>query len=251
MGTAMICGLVDVEFRKLVKGLHKGENALDKFYNANVNLATGSQAMNVFRPEPAVKRQTHLESMPEYICWDKVNVKGEISIQQFVEQLEKEYGMQVQRVFPAGSVKVALYDSQDKAKLDWNIDVAEDEKVTIEPAAVYTQWPQLRMAVQMLPKLPAGAGRNNFLNQIRTAQKSLQGVKDTFMSRFLGPVSDSYLSMARPSDEEADKQKYFDAVFTKRSYIVLQIHAVNSQGEDIDFPNIQYTFRGQKRSTPE
>ena len=67
----MICGLVDVEFLKLVMGsrahgfmaswaetrakvalkcaccklrMHKEEGALDKFYNANINLATGLQA---------------------------------------------------------------------------------------------------------------------------------------------------------------------------------------------------------------
>merc|ERR1712151_1464395 len=85
------------------------------------------------------------------------------------------------------------------------------------------------MAMQMIPKLPAGAGRNNFLKQITTVQRALQAVKDPFASRFLGPVSHSYLSVARPSDEEADKQKYFDAVFTKRSYIVLQIHALTAK----------------------
>merc|ERR1711972_487790 len=74
--TAMICGLVDVEFLKLVKGLHKGENPLDQFYNANINLATGLQAMNLFRPEPALKHETKLQAMSEYTSWDKVAVDG-------------------------------------------------------------------------------------------------------------------------------------------------------------------------------
>merc|ERR1719499_993344 len=86
--TAMICGLVDVEFMKLVKGLHKTENALDKFYNANINLATGLQAMNMFRPEPALKKQTKLAALPEYTSWQKVVIDGEVSLKQLVEQIE-------------------------------------------------------------------------------------------------------------------------------------------------------------------
>ncbi|CAE7536877.1 UBA1 [Symbiodinium sp. CCMP2592] len=45
--TAMICGLVDMEFLKIVLGMHREEGALDKFYNANVNLATGLQAVEL------------------------------------------------------------------------------------------------------------------------------------------------------------------------------------------------------------
>ena len=47
--TAMVCGLVDVEFCKLVLGLQNLGN--DKFYNSNINLAVGSNAFSVFNPE--------------------------------------------------------------------------------------------------------------------------------------------------------------------------------------------------------
>merc|ERR1719330_515922 len=130
--------------------------------------------------------------------------------------------MEVTRLYQGGNEKVAIFDSSQKAKLDWKIDIGEGDQVTIEPDAVYTEWPQLRMAMQMLQRVPAGAARNNFLNQVKAAQKSLKGVKDTFAARFEGPVSEAYLGVARPSDEEADKQKYFDAVFIKRAYIALQ-----------------------------
>merc|ERR1719399_257346 len=76
--TAMVCGLVDIEFMKIVKGLHKkGENPSDAFFNANVNLATGSAAFNAFNPEGPIKKDSNLGSMPNFCCWDKIVVEGE------------------------------------------------------------------------------------------------------------------------------------------------------------------------------
>jgi len=242
----MICGLVDIEFLKLVKGLHKGENPLDQFYNANVNLATGSQAMNLFRPEPVIKRPTKLAKFPEFTSWDKEVVRGEMSVKALVEYLETKYGMTISHLLPPKQDKIITFDASQKAKLDWKIEVTEESKVTVEPEAVYGAWPQLRMAVQMLGRVPAGAARNNFLNQVNKSIQSLNGVKENFTKRFEGPVSEAYYATARPSDEEADKQKYFDAVWAKRPYVVLQVHATNSEGEDVDFPLIQYNYKGEE-----
>jgi len=242
--TAMICGLVDVEFMKLVLGMHKTEGALDKFYNANVNLATGSQAMNLFRPEPAVKKKTNLSgSLSEFTVWDQVSVEGEISLEELVLQLEQRLSGKVLRLLPPGDDKVCVYDHTQVAKLGWKIDVQEGGQVVIEPDAVFVAWPQLRMAVQMLQKLPEGAARKNFENQVQSCVRSLQAVKDSFAARFKGPASQAYVDVARPSDEEAEKQKYFDAVFAKRSYLPLQAYMQNSNGEEADVPLIRYTFR--------
>jgi len=228
--TAMICGLVDVEFMKLVKGLHKTEGALDKFYNANINLATGLQAMNMFRPEPAVKKESKLAALPEYTSWQKVIIQGEMSLKQLVEHIESKYGAKVHRLFPAGDDKLCIYDHTQTEKLGWKIEVGEGGKVEIEPEAVYTAWPQLKMAVQMLGRVPEGAARNNFLNQVNAAAKSLQTVKDGFSTRFNGPVSQAYVGIARPAEGEAEKQQYFDAVFKGRPYVALQAHVVNAGG---------------------
>jgi ubiquitin-activating enzyme E1 len=46
--TAMVCGLVDIEFCKLVLGLQNLGNS--KFLQSNINLATGSEAFSVFNP---------------------------------------------------------------------------------------------------------------------------------------------------------------------------------------------------------
>jgi len=241
--TAMICGLVDVEFMKLVKGLHKTEGALDKFYNANINLATGLQAMNMFRPEEAVKKQTKLAKMPEYNSWQKVVVDGEVSLKQLVEEVEKQHEAKVHRLFPAGDDKLCVYDHTQMKKLDWKIEVGGDGKVVIEPEAVFGAWPQLRLAMQMLGRVPEGVARNTFLNQVKAAAKSLQDVKDGFATRFNGPVSQAYAAVARPADVEAEKQQYFDTVFAKRPYVALQAHVVNAEGEEADLPLIRYNFR--------
>jgi len=239
----MICGLVDVEFLKMVKGLHLGENPLDQFYNANVNLATGSQAMNLFRPEPAIKKETKLEALPEFTTWEKIEIKGEITVAELISEMETKYGAKVQRLFPKGDDKAALFDHVEVAKQDWKIEMGEDGKVTVEPDAVYTAWPQLRMAVQMLGRLPAGPARANFEKQLSSAASSLQGVKDTFSGRFNGPVSEAFVAVVRPADTEADKQKYFDEVFNARPYLALHANVLNPAGEEAEIPFIKYSFR--------
>jgi ubiquitin-activating enzyme E1 len=241
--TAMICGLVDVEFLKLVKGLHKGENALDKFYNANINLATGSQAVNLFRPEPAEKKKTNVAAMPECTSWDKVEVAGEITLEAFVNELETRFGVTVQRIFPSGEDKICVFDRSQIEKQNWRIEILEGGKVLIEPEDVYTAWPQLRMAAQMIGRVPEGAARKNFASQIEASAKSLQNVKDTFTTGFRGPVSEAYLKVARPSAEEPEKRKYFDAVCSKRSYIALQANVLNKDGSEAELPLIRYTFK--------
>eukprot|EP00929_Paragymnodinium_shiwhaense_P064671 TRINITY_DN3242_c0_g1_i1.p1 TRINITY_DN3242_c0_g1~~TRINITY_DN3242_c0_g1_i1.p1 ORF type:complete len:1240 (+),score=397.46 TRINITY_DN3242_c0_g1_i1:75-3794(+) len=242
--TAMICGLVDVEFIKLTKGLHKAQNALDLFYNANINLATGSAAMNVFRPESAIKKETQLAKYKDFTSWDKVDVKGEISVKDLVEKIKAEYGAVVTRLFPAGDDKTCVFEAAQEQKLNWKIELSEDGKCIIEPEAVFAAWPQLKMASQMLSKMPpGGAARKQFEMQVNKAAQALQAVKDNFANTFNGPVSQAYIKAARPADEEAEKQKYFDAVQEKRPYVALQAHVLNDEGKDAELPLIRYQFR--------
>jgi len=208
-------------------------------------LATGSQAMNVFRPEPALKKQSKLAALPEYTSWDKVEIQGEISLKALVAQIEQRYGAKVVRLYPPGDDKTCIFESTQVEKLNWKIEIGEGGKVLVEPeAGVYGAWPQLRMAVTQLARLPeGGAARKMFEQQVASAQKSLAGVKNTFAARFEGNASQAYVAIARPSDEAADKQKYFDAVFAKRNYVAFAAHLLNSDGEEAELPLIRYTFR--------
>uniref|UniRef100_A0A7S0ZVR3 Ubiquitin-activating enzyme E1 C-terminal domain-containing protein n=1 Tax=Noctiluca scintillans TaxID=2966 RepID=A0A7S0ZVR3_NOCSC len=241
--TAMICGIVDVEFLKLAKGLHKEEGAIDKFYAANVNLATGLQAINVFRPNPAIKKKTNLASLTDFTTWDKEEIKGEITVRELVEGLERKYNTVVHRLYPAGNDKIALYDRGDVAKQNWKV-AMEGGKLVVEPDAVFAAWPQLRMAAAQLARLPEGGARKNFENQAQSVMRSLQSVKDTFAARFNSKVSQTYVTMVRPGlDSKPEEQQYFDAVMGKRSYLALGVDVKNADGEDADLPLIRYTFR--------
>jgi len=243
--TAMICGLVDLEFVKIVKGLHLvgGDiNPLDFFYNCNVNLAAGSEAFNVFRPEPTIQKESKLTALPKWTTWEQIDVKGEITLKALVEDLQSKYGCIVKSLYAAGDEKLVVYDDVQVKKQGWQIAFSEDGKVLIEPDGVFASWPQLKMASQMFARLPPESGqRKNFENQIKSCQKSLDSVKATFTEKFNGPASQAYFKVCRPEDEE--KRKYFDAVYANRPYVALRANLINSEGEEADLPIIKYRFR--------
>jgi len=240
--TAMVCGLVDNEFLKLAMGLHKGENAADQFYNCNINLATGKEAINAFRPDPPIKKETKLAALAAYNTWDKILIdEGEKTVQGVVQYLEQKYQCKVGRLFPSSNDKDAIFDSMDVAKMDWTIDY-KDGALVITPEEVFKAWPQLKMASQMIVKLPEGGARKNFENQIASAQKSLQSVKDNFLGKYNGTLTDAYIKVGRPA-EDAEKQKYFDDVMAGRSYIALRADVTNASGEAAELPIIKYVFR--------
>ncbi|CAE7644739.1 GIP [Symbiodinium microadriaticum] len=78
---------------------------------------------------------------------------------------------------------------------------------------------------------------------VLAAAKSLQAVKDGFANQCQSKVTEAYVKVARPSDEESEKQQYFDAVLAKRSYLALQADLLTPSGEDADLPPIKYNFR--------
>jgi hypothetical protein len=150
----------------------------------------------------------------------------------------------VDRIFQYGSTEdKAVYNALDKQKLDWDISIDESGKATVSDG-VFTQWPQIRMAVQMLGRLPPASGqRKIFATQVDNVKKALDQTKESFMSTFKGPVSSAFRTTYRPEDKESEKQQYFDAIFGARNYVVLGIHCL-AEGveEDIALPPIKYVF---------
>lgn len=240
--TAMVCGLVDNEFLKLAMGLHKMEGGRDKFYCCNINLALGVHAFNAFTPNPPLKLESKLSALPEYNSWDKIVINGEMSLKALVEELEKKYGCKVKELLPAQSGNIVIFDAQDTSKVGWTIELRDGNVVFVEPDAVFSKWPQLRGCQQMLPKLPDGNAKNNFLNQVNAAKKALDAVKNDFVGKYNGTVSDAYQLVARPKEDEK-KQAYFDTVNGKRPYIALKAHVTNPEGEDAQLPVIKYIRR--------
>jgi len=248
--TAMVCGLVDIEFCKLVLGLQS--QGRDKFLNSNINLAAGSNNFTTFAPDPPVPITTGLKTPhPEtFTSWDKIEIvspSNEMTVEHLVQHVEKLFDVSVDRVFHYGSTEdKAIYNALDKQKLDWDITFDDDGKA-IASDGVFTQWPQLRMAVQMLGRLPPSSGqRKVFVGQVERIKKSLDQTKDMFLGNFQGPVSKAYRTNYRPEDTDGEegneKQQYFDTVFESRNYVVLGVHCTTEAGEDITLPPIKYVF---------
>lgn len=243
--TAMVCGLVDIEFAKLVLGLQS--QGSDKFLNSNINLAAGSGNFTTFAPDPPVPILTGLD-LPQpvsFTSWDKIELShklNELSVEQLVSYLENTFGVTVNRIFLHGDTEdKAIYNAVDMKKLEWAINFDDEGKVTVSEG-VYTHWPQIRMAVQMLGRLPPTSGqRAIFKSQVEKVKVSLEQTKESFMKKFKGNVSDAYLQVYRPS-EGGEKQDYFDAVFKGRDYLTLGVDCHTEEKDDITLPCVKYIF---------
>jgi hypothetical protein len=241
----MVCGLVDIEFCKLVLGLES--QGSDKFLNSNINLAAGSGNFTTFAPDPPIPISTGLDAPhpKSFTSWDKMEIsckRKELSVEHLVQYIEKSFGVTVDRVFLYGDTEDrAIYNSLDKKKLEWDITFDEDDKVTVSDG-VFSQWPQVRMAVQMLGRLPpTSAQRAIFKSQVEKVKSSLESTKASFLARFTGNVSNAYYGVYRPS-EEGEQQDYFDSVFKSRDYVTLGVDCHTAAKDDITLPCIKYIF---------
>jgi len=250
--TAMVCGLVDIEFCKLVLQLQsKGREV---FLNSNINLAAGSGNFTTFCPDPPVPILTNLSSPKQFTSWDKITISvAENSAPKTVEQLVKYIntilfpGVVVDRIFDqkSSNKNASVYSSMDALKLDWEITLEEGAAPTVSPG-VFVQWPQLRMAVQMLGRLPSQSNqRKVFEKQVDTIKKALDGTKETFQKSFEGLVQDAHRQAYRPSEDDKDDAAYFDTIYAKRKHLLLAVdcHVVHdSDKKDIHLPPIEVVF---------
>lgn len=251
--TAMVCGLVDIEFCKLVLGLQS--QGREKFLNSNINLAAGSNNFTTFCPDPPVPVLTGLRGPgrpTSFTSWDKCEINGcsaddggELTVEQLVRNVERRFGVRVHRIFQAGNTEdKAVYNEVDRQKLDWDITIDDATGKATVSDGVFARWPQIRMAVQMLDRLPAASGqRRIFAGQVNNVKKALDQTKESFQHTFQGPVSAAFRSTYRPGDDEAEKQQYFDTIFGARNYLVLGIDCHQEEGEDeIHLPPVKFVF---------
>merc|ERR1719245_2323962 len=84
--TAMVCGLCELEFCKLVLGLEA--QGTTKFKNSNINLGTAT--FNVFEPTEAI---TFNKGVPKgYTSWDKLVIDvGDLTCGQFMKYIDMTF----------------------------------------------------------------------------------------------------------------------------------------------------------------
>jgi len=114
--TAMITGLVELEFYKLALGL--GYIYEDAFYNANINLAVAQ--FQYFQPDAAIRHTKHerkdettntMETVVSYpdlwTSWDKLVVdQGDLTVQEFVDLFPKLFwSVQIELLHKAGKME--------------------------------------------------------------------------------------------------------------------------------------------------
>lgn len=119
--TAMVTGLVQLEFFKLLKGLKA-----DAFFNSNVNLALSS--FNFFAPQEPHKKtksfdpvmQAEIIAVPDgYTSWDWVVIdNGDLTVGEFLETLtEQHHGVEAENLYKFGISQKDISDG--KGKLLW------------------------------------------------------------------------------------------------------------------------------------
>ena len=165
-----------------------------------------------------------------------------MSVEQLVQYITRTFDVSVDRIFAHGdSEDRAIFNTTDRNKLDWDITFGDDGRVHVSDG-VFTLWPQVRMAVQMLDRLPPTSGqRGVFKAQVERVKSALDQTKSSFVKRFTGKVSDAYYEVYRPS-EEGEKQDYFIAVFKSRDYVTLEVDCHSDAGDDVTLPCIKYIF---------
>jgi ubiquitin-protein ligase len=93
--TAMVCGLVDIEFCKIAMGLQN--LGIDKFLNSNINLANGSGNFTVFHPDRPIEQETKISAFETFTSWDKIEIdENGRSVGELIQHLEKQYGVTVE-----------------------------------------------------------------------------------------------------------------------------------------------------------
>jgi hypothetical protein len=129
----------------------------------------------------------------------------------------------------------------DQQKLEWEIVLDSETRKPQVSEGVFTQWPQIRMAVQMLGRLPSTSGqRKIFEGQINKVKEALDTTKESFQRLFEGPVSKAYGHTYRPTDDDEDARDYFDRVHAKRDFLLLGVHSHTLDNVDIHLPCIKY-----------
>jgi len=214
--TAMITGLVELEFYKLKLGLY--HLYADSFYNANFNLAVPSQfqyfhSQNAIRHKKEVREDT-LNEMVTYVpypdqwtTWDQLIVdQGDLTVQELVNVFPNLFwGVKVKLLFKAGPLEEGklLYNGSQGLR-----STAMDEKLLARPNVGEAQ-------------------KKTLTEQIRQAQEYNANVQKGRTAK----VIDRYIELYGPLVSE------------KRVYVVLSGDFKDVNGFVAVLPQIKFVFK--------
>ncbi len=241
----MVCGLVDIEYCKLILGLHEKEKGEELFFNSNINLGTGSQAFSAFTPDRPVPIKTGLAEPEFYNSWDKIEITGDRSVQALLDEIEAKYNVQVQTLYdpqvPLDKAPNGIYSRADRAKLDWEIILTEDGTLEFPDDEDFPWKSLLANAGRMLKMLgPESGQRKMFEGQVSQTMASLAKTKETFAAKLAGTVSEAHISTYRPLCEEDEKKlAYFDSIASVRPYVQLNAECTTAEGAEVSLPHIK------------
>jgi len=215
--TAMITGLVELEFYKLKLGLHHVYE--DAFYNANFNLAVPTQ-FQFFQPESAIRHKkeivtdpstnearTHVPYPDQWTTWDQLEVdRGNLTVQELVDIFPTLFwGITPTLLFKAGAMEEGklLYNGSQSLR-----NTAMDEKLLARPGASEEQ-------------------KKKLTEQIRQAKEYNANIKKGRDSK----VVDRFI------------QLYGPLVSEKRPYLILNGDFEDQDGNVAVLPLIKFVFK--------
>lgn len=106
--TAMVCGLVDLEFCKLILGLHN--TGREKFLNVmNIDLAQGSEKFVLQAPSSSNIIKTGLKNSDfnSFTTWDKLRYDGNWTGSELANRLYEDFGVHVKSLMGETSYRPA------------------------------------------------------------------------------------------------------------------------------------------------
>jgi hypothetical protein len=227
--TSAICGMVDIEFCKLVLGLQHSLGS-SPFINFNMDLAVPT--FNAFRPSNA----KFFDSILGPSCsWDVMDVSDSDAptLEALVDLLSHRYGKQIHKISVHlgvhGKIGKVLYSASDKKMLDWNLGVSEDGKSITSGGSVMEDSDWAGMLQSMNQKLsrvgqpppmginPGGPTHREILATIATYSKKIDHVKQVFSSFMSSSVKQVYAVKCRPEDGDQgarEAQEYVSVSFS-------------------------------------
>jgi len=103
--TALITGLVCIEMLKLIQN-----KKLEKYKNGFVNLALPLFAFS----EPLAPPKKNIRDDWAWTLWDRFDVTGDITLQQFLDYFKNEHGLEVTMISSGVSMLYSFFMAKDK-----------------------------------------------------------------------------------------------------------------------------------------